>query len=246
MKLFRFLLVLILGIISLTSSASAGLISSFESDLDGWTVAPGTLPARATVVSSFTSFSDTISPTDGLKEAKLIAGFTPIDPAGTQFASILKLDNSIHVNTNQFLIMDVNLAGRQPRGQTDWIGISINNTAYSILTTDAIPTSSISGWKTFAIKFLSAGSFNLDLLCVNGQDLATASYCAFDHIRTADVLPSVDELARYPLVGGSAGILSINLASPVTPVPEPETWSMLILGLFLTGLMGRARNQHPA
>lgn len=247
MKRIRVFLVLIMGMLGLVSSASAGLISSFESGLDGWTIAPGTLPEWATAVPSFTStdvtvgHDVTISPTHGLKVLRLVAGVTPIDSAQTQFASVLTRDTPVHVGAGEFLLMDVNLGGLQPRGKIDWLGISINGTAYSILDTNMMHSSSVSGWKTFGVHFLSAGSFDFGLLCVNGTSAVSGSQCAFDHIRTADTLPSALELAQYPLIT-SSGVLTIaSVTPPISAVPEPGTWMMMLLGLITLGGITKRR-----
>lgn len=252
MESLRVFLVLILGIIGMMGSASATPITSFENDFDGWTIAQGTLPEWATVVTSFTStdvtvgHDVTISPSHGLKELRMVAGETPIDSAQTQFASVLTRDAAIHIGAGEFLLMDVNLAGLQSRGKIDWLGVSINGTSYSVLDTEMMHDHSVSGWKTFGVHFLSTGSFDFGLLCVNGTSAVSSSRCAFDHIRTADALPSVAELAQYPLVGGTSGVLSITLAPPVSPVPEPETWALMLLGITILILIRRMRMQSIA
>jgi hypothetical protein len=48
-------------------------------------------------------------------------------------------------------------------------------------------------------------------------------------------------------VNSGNGLVTIDLISPITPVPEPSTWAMMILGFAGVGFMAyRRRNQAAA
>ena len=48
----------------------------------------------------------------------------------------------------------------------------------------------------------------------------------------------------YGLIVGSTGVETFGIDTPVSPVPEPSTWAMIILGFLGMGLAYRNKTRH--
>jgi hypothetical protein len=87
----------------------------------------------------------------------------------------------------------------------------------------------------FAIK---AGCFSLS---VAGGALADVSQCAFDReYATTDLMRATVYDKSFALQGFNEASYSVDLA----PVPEPQTWALLLAGLGMVGALARRRVTH--
>jgi hypothetical protein len=251
MKSLRIFFVLILGTIGLANSASATLITSFVGGGsladNGLTLTQGFV-TRATIETSVSSSTSTLTATEGIHLLQMIAGteFDIINPAHPEkLVTLVTFNDAISINRPYFLV-DFAFMGRDatlPRNDRQLMGI--NGTLYDIFgaTETGYAAPRTLGWQTLAIHFPQSGNISLSLGCLNDTLNAGSSYCLWDNFRTADFVPTFAENNGIPTI---MPIGDIDLPPIAGSVPEPETWSMVLLGLFLTGLMGRARNQHPA
>lgn len=73
----------------------------------------------------------------------------------------------------------------------------------------------------------------------SAEQLAAAQ-ALLDNVRTG----SVQNLYRYVAFDGKLGDQVSQQMMGVLPVPEVETWAMLLVGLGMVGLMGRRRNTN--
>ena len=82
---------------------------------------------------------------------------------------------------------------------------------------------------------VKAGCFSLS---VAGGVLADVSQCAFDQAyATTDLVRASVYEKRFALQGFNQATYNLDLA----PVPEPETWALLLAGLGMIGTMARRR-----
>ncbi|MGB5018238.1 MAG: PEP-CTERM sorting domain-containing protein [Candidatus Moraniibacteriota bacterium] len=244
----RMFFVLALGM--LIGSAQATLITSFEGGStlasNGLTLAQG-IASRATIQSTVTSVPVTLIPTDDTHLFKLMGGMETgiINPAlPNDLYTLVTFDDPVVIDKS-YLLIDFAFMNRDSSPYNDRQRIGLNGLLYDV--TGSAETGWHSpftlGWQTLAIQFSHPGSVSLALGCVNDTDNAATSYCVWDNFRTADFIPTLAQNNGVPIFS-SPNIPNINLTPPVSAVPEPGTWSMVLLGLFLTGLMGKARNQH--
>lgn len=231
---------LLFGIMLLLAvSAQATPITSFEAGSlasNGLTLTQGGV-SRATIESSVTSSTATLTATNGTQFLKMVAGtsadiINPLFP--NQLVTLVDFNNPVNID-NQYLLMDFAFMGRDSADANDRQLLGINGTMYDIFgaaeTGYTLPRTL--GWQTIAISFASMGSINLSLGCLNDTFNAGSSYCLWDNFRTADSIP-VPELNGIPVI---TPVQEIVLA----PVPEPSTYALLIAGLALLTVATRRR-----
>lgn len=241
MKSLKVFFAIILGILSLISTASATLIS-FEG---GPTLADNDLTltqgivSRATIQSSVTSNGTTLLPTSGSTHVLKLSGGADgdiINPAYPNDLTTLVTFNHPVTIDKPFLLMDFAFMNRDAEPANDRQRVGINGMIYDV--TGSAETGWHApftlGWKTLAISFTSTGSIDLALGCVNDTFNASSSYCVWDNFRTVDAIPTISENNGIP-VFSSPGIPSINLG-PTTPIPEPGSLALLLLGLMGIGV----------
>ncbi len=253
MKSLRvFLVLILLGIIGIMGSAQATIITSFEG---GSTLASNDLTLtqgiadRATIQASV-SFNETIfSPTNGTHVFQLIAGRSTdiINPAfPNDLTTLVTFSNPVNID-KPYLLMDFAFLSADSSPRNDRQRIGLNGVLYDV--TGSAETGWHSpftlGWQTLAIHFSHPGSVNLSLGCVNDALNGGSSDCVWDNFRTADAIPSLAANNGIPIFQ-SPNIPSINLTPPVSAVPEPETWAMMLLGIVLLFLIGKVRMQSIA
>jgi hypothetical protein len=73
----------------------------------------------------------------------------------------------------------------------------------------------------------------------NNQDFMQLAYSYLD--------PSTGQLNYYDLVSGTASLITVTISNgPMTAVPEPSTWAMLLLGFAGLGFVGYRRRNYIA
>lgn len=224
------------------SSAQATLITSFEGGSaladNGLTLTQG-IASRATIQFSASSNGATLMPTDSTHLLKMIAGTSAdiINPAfPNDLVTLVSFDNPVTIDKSYFLI-DFAFMNRDS-GMNDRQRIGINGTLYDITGSAEVGNATIYTpiWQTLAISFASMGSIDLSLGCVNDTYNSASSYCLWDNFRTADSIP-IPELAALPVI---ATIPQIDIVA-TAPIPEPETYAMLLAGLALLAVTARRR-----
>lgn len=113
----------------------------------------------------------------------------------------------------------------------DSIGFNVSSTEWSPLGfssgycwTDA-NTCGPSGWINSAYTFASSGSYYLEFGVINWGDEAYDTALAFDF-------------------SGLQGANFTNVKTVAAPVPEPETWALMMAGVSLMGFVARRRRSR--
>lgn len=240
MKSLRIFFVLILGM--MIGSAQATTITSFEG---GSTLADNELTltqgstSRAEIQLSASLDGTTLMPTDSTHLLKMIAGTSVdiINPAHPNELVTLVSFNSPVIIDKSFLLVDFAFINADSSPRNDRQRIGLNGTLYDItgsLETGWHTTPNTLGWQTLAINFTNLGSINLSLGCVNDTINAASSRCLWDNFRTADTIPT-------QLPGGIPAVTLPGNFQATAPIPEPETWMLMIAGLGLLTVMARRR-----
>lgn len=243
MKGLKNFCVLILGMTMGLGSASATLITSFEGGPtladNGMTLTQG-IASRAVVQLSTESNGTTLMPTESTHLLKMIAGtsadiINPLFP--NQLVTLVDFNNPVNID-KAYLLMDFAFMGRDtvpPSNDRQLIGI--NGTLYDIFgaTETGYTAPWTLGWQTLAINFANLGSIDLSLGCQNDTYNTGSSYCLWDNFRTADSIPTQVQNGNIPVIS-PFGPISIG-----TPIPEPETYVLLLAGLGLLTIATRRR-----
>jgi hypothetical protein len=234
---------LLFGIMWLLAvSAQATPITSFEAgSLAGndLTLIQGA-PSRATIETSVISGATTFTPTDGSRFLMMIAG-TSVDIINPLFPSelttLVGFDNPVSIDKS-ILLFDIAFDNKD-LSRNDRQKIGLNGTIYDLTGSSEVGYASPGtlGWQTVAITFASLGSVNLSLGCVNYALNGGSSSCFWDNFRTADSIP-VPELGGIPVI---SPLNTIDIGSNIAPVPEPESWILMITGLGLLTMATRRR-----
>lgn len=247
MKNIRIFFVLIVGILGLMSSASATLITSFEGGStladNGITLTQGST-SRANVQMSVTSEGTTLDPTNGDHLFRIVGGrsIDIINPAfPNDLTTLVTFANPVSID-KKYLLMDFAFMDRDVHPYNDRLRVGLNGTLYDITgsaeTGWHLPLTL--GWQTLAIEFAHHGSIDLSLGCVNDISNGGSSYCVFDNFRTSDTIPTLVGNNGIPIFQ-SPNIPSITLTPPVSAVPEPSTWAMVLLGLLAISAIASRR-----
>lgn len=229
---WKIFFILILGM--MMGLASATPITSFEAGSLGGNNLTRTqgIPSRATIQSSVTSSTATLTPTDGANLLKMIAGtdLDVINPAHpNQLVTLVDFDNPVVIDRT-YLLMDFAFMGRDSTSDSnDRQLIGINGTLYDFFgaTETGYTAPRTLGWQTFAISFERLGSMHLSLGCMNDTLSTGSSFCLWDNFRTSDTVPT-PELNGLPVI---TPFNPIDIGGNTAPIPEPETYAMLLAGL---------------
>jgi hypothetical protein len=101
-------------------------------------------------------------------------------------------------------------------------------------------------------NYLADVNFAQITLCQN--NFSAGSYCRYYPSHPSDILGSFDPFLDVHIEGSTSNVadfsytLSIDLPDGLSlspPVPEPSTWTMLLLGFVGIGLMRRRRSCTP-
>ena len=248
MKSLKIFFVLVLGMIN--GLASATLITSFEGGNtladNGLTLTQG-IPSRATIQSSVTSLGTTLSSTHGDHLFKLIGGTSAdiINPAfPNDLTTLVTFNNPVTID-KPYLLLDFAFMNRDVSPTNDRMLIGLNGVLYDLTGSSETGWHEpfTLGWQTLAVHFTSLGSVNFSFGCVNKTYNGGSSYCIGDYLRTADVIPTLAQNNGIPIFS-SPNIPNISLAPPVTPIPEPSTWALMLFGLLALVVYWWPRRDH--
>jgi hypothetical protein len=113
--------------------------------------------------------------------------------------------------------------------------------------TNADPTLSFSGLYTFVTPWVGA---NVEAVVINGAiyDDFTMSYSQYFSHYSLAILP--DGNIPWNISGNNTieiiatGMISASIQAHYAPIPEPETWAMLLAGLGIVGAISKRRRRQ--
>jgi hypothetical protein len=193
-------------------------------------------------------------------------------PSPTDFSTILTLDKTAAINSGEaltsvtFSYSDIFTASGSVTNSapsTTTFSVSVNS-AITFANGTGAPANLLPGGDTLSLNLtsaytLAAGASAPFSGSANGTGTLgpiTTGLVAFEGLGTFQV--NVSTLTGTTINGGGGNInTALALAdtpevtitynySPVTPVPEPSTWAMMILGFMGVGFMAYRRKLKPA
>ena len=162
-----------------------------------------------------------------------------LDAAGAVFTAVSK-------NTTPFIDLDVNtLAELGNKSPEKWEGLTIgprlNDGSYLLLagTDNDYSASQNNSGTQFDVYYNPTTGARASC------DLGTLSNCFAISSTGSTTITPVADTSGYALIPGvlhAYKVSAADLGAYIAPVPEPETYAMLLAGLGLVGFMARRRN----
>jgi hypothetical protein len=217
-----------------SSWAGGGGLNTGGDLVTGTSIAPGnTSNAGSSQTSSASQIS--INPAYTASTSGNVAG----DPTNYADLAIIKLSTAVSADVPVYSLFTGNLQSKDPT----FVSYASGGTSSSSGTSTATQQSQLSAGN--GASFASAGGGVGPQAPANGKSTNGTS--------TADASGPTGQIYYYyvpigsnspPLTGDDSGGLVGGIS--VTPVPEPETFAMLLAGLGLMGFMARRRRGKPS
>ena len=216
---------------AIPQSASASLVydAAIQASAQGFGNAPRDLTLQATGQDTFESGGLAVSPTGTIVFGNTISDPNPL--ADDQKYGIPTIGSLGITNANQIAVL---FNATEPGGDS----VNVLDVTLKFYSSTGTLLGAIDGSQNFANSNPGNGVAGFTFVVDQAQQAYVNGLLANGPTTTLALEASIGNFA-----GGPESFLIYNLGTAVTPVPEPETYALMLAGLGAVGFMARRRRR---